>query len=208
MDLTVVFDIGGVLIEWNPRHLYRTLFHDDVVAMEYFLTQVCTPEWNAELDRGRSFQSAVTELAQQHPEYRELIMAYHEQWPKMVPFAFEDTVEVLSEVKTAGYPLFALSNWSAETFPIMRQRYPFLDWFEDILLSGEVGIAKPDNQIYEVFLDRIKRTPDECLFIDDSERNIDAARSLGFQTLLFKSASQLRDDLATLNILPQKQTPE
>lgn len=203
MDLTIVFDIGGVLIEWNPRHLYRTLFHDDEVAMEYFLTQVCTPEWNAELDHGRSFQSAVAELAQQHPDYRELIMAYHEQWPKMVPFAFEDTVEVLSEVKTAGYPLFALSNWSAETFPIMRQRYPFLDWFEDILLSGEVGISKPDNQIYEVFLDRIKRTPDECLFIDDSERNIDAARSLGFQALLFKSASQLRDELVTLNILSQ-----
>lgn len=202
MNLAVVFDLGGVLIEWNPRHLYRSLFHDDQATMEYFLANICTPEWNAELDRGRSFQDAVSELSLQYPEYRELIMAYHERWSEMVPYAIGETVEILDEVKSAGFPVFALSNWSAETFPIMRQRYPFLAWFKEILLSGEVGVAKPDRQIFEVFLERINRDAGQCLFIDDSMKNIQSARSLGLHTLLFKSASQLRNDLSALDIIP------
>ena len=197
----IVFDLGGVLIDWNPRYLYRTLFNGDELAMEHFLSEICTPEWNAELDRGKPFGEAVTELAGRYPEYKELILAYQSRWGEMVSDAIRPTVDVMEELKNSGYSLSALSNWSAETFPQMLSRFAFLDWFEEIVLSGKIGSAKPEKRIYEVLLDKIGLSATRCLFIDDSVPNIHMANNLGFQTIHFSSAEQLRSDLLASGFL-------
>jgi 2-haloacid dehalogenase len=191
----IVFDIGGVLIEWDPRHLYRKLFNGDEVAMSHFLTKICSPAWNAQMDKGKPFSVAVAELAEEYPEYSSLIFAYQTRWKEMIAGAIEPTVGVLAGLYQAGYPLYALSNWSAETFPLMRERYAFLDWFEEIVLSGETGLAKPDPAIYDVFLQRTGLEAAGCLFIDDSPENIKVAGRLGFETIHFESAGQLETAL-------------
>src|SRR3954466_13147883 len=139
----VVFDLGGVLIDWNPRYLYRTLF-DDEAEMEAFLAEVTTPEWNGRQDAGRPWKDAVEALAAEHPERRELIAAYWHRWPETLGDAISGTVEVRGEVKARGVPVYALGNWSAETFPHARPRYPFLEWFDGLVISGEVQLVKPD----------------------------------------------------------------
>jgi len=188
----IVFDLGGVLIDWDPRYLYRQLFDGDGTAMEHFLAQVCSPAWNAQQDAGRSFAEAIAEKTRAFPEYEHLIQAYFARWTEMIRGSMAGTVEVLSELREQGYPLYALSNWSAETFPLIKHRFSFLDWFKGIVLSGEVGCAKPNPRIYRIFLERMQCMPDQCLFIDDSRDNIATARELGFATLLFRSPQQLR----------------
>jgi 2-haloacid dehalogenase len=199
----IIFDLGGVLIEWNPRYLYGSLFNGDDQAMEYFLSEICTPEWNNELDRGKPFGEAVVELARKYPDYKELILAYQSRWGEMVPDAINPTVTVMEELKNNGYNISALSNWSAETFPQMLNRFAFLDWFDEIVLSGEIGSVKPEKRIYEALLDKIDLNASSCLFIDDSVPNIKMADNLGFQTILFSSAEQLRADLLASSILNQ-----
>lgn len=198
----VIFDLGGVLIDWDPRHLYRKLFDGEGAAMEAFLSRICSPAWNAQMDRGKPFAEAVAELSAIYPEHEELIAAYHGRWEEMIGGSYEPAVAVLAEVRQAGYPLYALSNWSAETFPLMRRRYEFLSWFDSITLSGEVGSAKPETEIYRVALARIGRLPGDCLFIDDSLPNIATADDLGFQTIHYVSAEKLRRDLVARGLLP------
>ena len=149
----VVFDLGGVLIDWNPRYLYRTLF-DDEVAMEEFLATVTTQEWNRAQDAGRPWAEAVEELASRHPEQRALIEAYWRRWPETLGDAIEPTVALLDELRSTGVRLYALSNWSGETFPLARPRYPFLEWFDGIVISGDERLAKPDPRIFDVLLER------------------------------------------------------
>ncbi|MBI3749404.1 MAG: HAD-IA family hydrolase, partial [Chloroflexi bacterium] len=161
----VVFDLGAVLIDWNPRHLYRQLFDGDDVAMERFLAEVCSPAWNASLDAGGSWHEAVELLARQHPGQRDLIVAYDERWPEMLGGPIEGTVEIVRELRSAKADLAVLSNWSAEKFPVARERYAFLDWFETIVISGEVGVSKPDPRIYQHLLERTKFDPATTLFI-------------------------------------------
>jgi 2-haloacid dehalogenase len=197
---TIIFDLGGVLIEWNPRYLYRKLFTDEA-AMEEFLSTVCTPEWNVRQDAGRPFAEAVAELLEQHPQHETLIRAYHERWEEMVPHAIEGTVEILADVRAAGYRVAALSNWSAETYPLMRQRFDFLGWFETIVLSGDERYIKPDPQIYRILLDRLAQPAHECLFIDDSEKNIIAARQMGIRAIHFHSPETLRAQLQEMGII-------
>jgi 2-haloacid dehalogenase len=197
---TVVFDLGGVLIDWNPRHLYRKVFGDDIAAMESFLAEVCTPEWNASLDAGVSFVGAVAELAAAHPEQAELINIYHSRWPEMLGVAFADTVEILNEVRRAGYRTFALSNWSAETFPITRPHFPFLDEMDGILISGEVGVGKPDPAIFREFIARFGIEPDRTIYIDDWDRNVATASGLGLVAIQFVDAAQLRAELRRLGV--------
>jgi 2-haloacid dehalogenase len=187
----VVFDFGGVLLEWNPRHLYRKLF-DDEVEMEHFLATVCTPDWNVRQDSGRPFGEAVAELVEKHPGYAPLIRAYHERWEEMIPHAIEGTVEILRDVYNADYPLAALSNWSAETFPLVKRRFEFFSWFDLIVLSGEELCIKPDRRIYEILLQRLDRPAGDCIFIDDSEKNVAAAREIGMQVIHFRSPEELR----------------
>lgn len=197
---TVTFDLGGVLIDWDPRYLYRTLF-DDEAEMEAFLAEVTTPEWNAEQDAGRPWVEAVDSLAAEYPDHRPLIEAYHLRWPETLGDAIQGTVDVLAELRDAGVRLLALSNWSAETFPIARERYPFLGWFDGIVISGEVKAAKPDERIFRVLIDRHGVEPSTTLFVDDNDGNVQAAAALGFVTVRFTDPPALRSALRELGVL-------
>lgn len=197
----VVFDLGGVLIDWDPRRLYRSLFHGDEAAMETFLATVCTPEWNRQQDTGRPWSEAVATLTAEHPEQRELIHAYWERWPETLGDAIQPTVDVLADVRASGVPTYALSNWSAETFPAARPRYPFLEWFDGIVISGEVRAAKPDRRIYEALLERYDLERGSILFIDDVAENVDAARALGIRSVRFTDGAALRRELIALGVL-------
>lgn len=197
---TVTFDLGGVLIDWNPRYLYQQLFDDDA-EMERFLAEVTTQEWNAAQDAGRPWSEAVEVLSAQFPDHRDLIDAYHTRWPEMLGEAIHGTVAILDELRARGIRLYALSNWSAETFPVARERYPFLGWFDGIVISGEVGAAKPDVRIFQTLIDRHEIEPSETVFVDDNEPNVTAADAMGFIALRFHDADRLRDDLVGLGLL-------
>jgi len=191
----VVFDLGGVLIDWNPRYLYRQLIPDQA-AMERFLAEVCHTAWNEEQDRGRTFAAAIEEAAGRHPGERALIEAYHQRWHEMLAGPIDGSVQILEELKAAGIELHALTNWSVEKFPIARERYGFLDHFESILVSGEVGLIKPDPRIFELLLESIGRAAADCVYIDDNAKNVDAAAALGFDAIRFQGPDRLRRDLA------------
>jgi len=196
----VAFDIGGVLLEWNPRLLYRKLFGADEAAMEQFLAEVCTPEWNARLDAGLPFADAVAELVAAHPDRAPLIEAYHRRWPEMLGDAVPGTVEIMRELRAAGIPTYALSNWSAETFPVAQSRFPFLAETDGLLISGEVGVGKPDPAIFREFLRRFGLVAGETVFIDDWDRNIATARGLGLVAIQFTDAATLRTELRALGL--------
>lgn len=203
----MVFDLGGVLIDWDPRHLYRRLFAGDERAMEAFLADVCSPEWNARQDAGRPWAEAVESLAQEFPAERDLIVAFDRRWAEMLGGPIAGSVAILRELGDRGMPVYALSNWSAEKFPVARARFPFLDWFDGIVISGDVGIAKPDPRIFQLLLDRHGLDPRSTVYIDDHEPNIAAAGHLGMVTLTFRGAAELRAGLQRLGILPE-QAPE
>ncbi len=196
----VVFDLGGVLIDWNPRHLYRSLF-DDEAEMERFLREVVSPEWNLEHDRGRSFDDGVALLSRAHPQRADLIAAFRDRWPEMLGGAIEPTVEILGELRDAGVRLLALTNWSAETFPIGLARFPFLGWFEGIVVSGEERLVKPDAAIFRVLISRHRLEPAQTVFVDDLPANVAAAAALGFRAIQFTTAPELRRDLTALGLL-------
>ena len=197
----VIFDLGGVLIEWNPRHLYRKIFAGDERAMEAFLSEVCSVEWNERQDAGRTFAEAVQELMPRHADKRELIEAFGRRFDEMITGEIPGTVEILAELKRAGVPRYALSNWSAETFPPQRTRFPFLAWFDGIVLSGEEGVIKPDPRIFRILLDRYGIARDEAVFIDDNPANAAAADALGIHGIHFRSPAELRDELRRLGFL-------
>jgi len=197
----VVFDIGGVLIDWNPRHLYRKLFPGDEAAMEHFLATVCTHEWNRCQDAGRSFAEGAQLLKVEHPDKAELIDAYATRFDEMMPGPIAGTVEILAELRQRGTPLYALSNFSAETFPPALQRFDFLRWFGDIVISGEVGIIKPDPRIYEIMLARFAIDPQRAIFIDDVAANAEAARPFGIHGVHFTTPAALREELVRLALL-------
>jgi 2-haloacid dehalogenase len=201
-----VFDLGGVLIDWDPRHLYRRLFDGDDAAMEAFLADVCNASWNALQDAGRPWDEATAELVARHPEQRLLIEAYRARWPEMLAGPIGATVGILGELRRAGVPLFALSNWSAETFPVARERYEFLSWFDAVVISGEVGICKPDPRIYRHLLAANGLDAASTLFVDDHAANVEAAAALGFVALPFRGAPKLRADLEALGLLPALRT--
>jgi 2-haloacid dehalogenase len=204
---TVVFDLGGVLIDWDPRHLYRKLFADPD-EMESFLAEVTTAEWNAHQDAGRPWADAVETLVAEYPERRELIEAFHRRWPEMLAGAIPGTVDVLTDLRATGIRLVALSNWSTEMFPIAQERFDFLAWFEGILISGEVGVNKPDRRIFEHLVERFAIDPAAALFVDDSLANIDAARAFGLGAIHFTDAHALRRDLIQLALLPDAGSSE
>jgi 2-haloacid dehalogenase len=169
--------------------------------MEWFLAEVCHTAWNEEQDRGRTFAAAIEEAATRHPEYRPLIAAYFERWAEMMAGEIEGAVAILEELKSAGYELHALTNWSAETFPFARDRFAFLEWFESILVSADVGLIKPDPAIFRLLLERIGRIPAECIYIDDNPKNVASAAALGFDAIAFARAAQLRDELESRGLL-------
>jgi 2-haloacid dehalogenase len=202
----VIFDFGGVLIDWNPRHLYRTLF-DDEEAMERFLADVVSPAWNLEQDRGRTFRAAIEELVREHPAEADRIEAFWSRWTEMLGDADPATVAILGELRAAGIRVFGLTNWSSETFPHARPRYPFIEWFEDVVVSGEVRLTKPDPAIFRLIAERNGLDPARTVFVDDTVVNVTAAAELGFRALAFRDAGSLRRDLIELGV-PLAAIPE
>lgn len=198
-----VFDLGGVLLQWDPRHLYRKLFNGDEAAMEDFLANVCTEEWNECQDRGRSFADAVESLMPRHAAQRPLIEAWGTRFDEMVPGAIEGTVDVLAELRRRRVPIYAISNWSAETFPPMRRRFEFLSWFDDIVLSGSERVMKPDPRIFRILFERQGIAPESAVFIDDVPGNAAAAAALGVHGIHFQNPAQLRSELVTVGLLPE-----
>ena len=191
----LVFDFGGVLMDWSPRYLYRQFFNGDLAATDRFLEEIGFAAWNQEFDRGRPFGEGIAELAARFPHYRELIQIYDQRWDETLAGPIEATVAILGELKNAGYPLYGLSNWSAEKFAAVRKRYPLFAWFDTIVLSGEEKLIKPDPRIFELLLSKIGRSAGECLFVDDSPHNIAVAQSLGFDTVLFESPVRFKTEL-------------
>jgi 2-haloacid dehalogenase len=197
----VVFDVGGVLIDWDPRHLYRKLFLGDEPAMEHFLANVCTHEWNRCQDAGRSFAEGARLLKLQHPDRAELIDAYGIRFDEMMPGPIAGTVEILAELRERGTPLYGLSNFSAETFPPTFQRFDFLRWLHGMVISGEVGVIKPDPRIYEILLARFAIDPHRAVYIDDVAANVEGARPFGIHGVHFTTPVVLREELVRLALL-------
>lgn len=195
----VVFDLGGVLIDWNPRYVYRELF-DEEEQMEWFLANICTSEWNAMQDAGRTFEEATAVLLEKHPEHEELIRVYYDRWEDMLAGPIPGSVEILREVRDSPYRLYGLTNWSAESFPVARQRYDFLNWFEGIVVSGEICLVKPDPEIFEHLTAEFNLDPPASVFIDDVPANVDAAREYGYQAIRFQTPEQLRSDLTSAGV--------
>jgi 2-haloacid dehalogenase len=198
---TVLFDLGAVLIDWNPRYLYRPLFGGDEAAMERFLAEIVPPEWNHQIDAGKSFSEAVAERIRDHPRHAELIAMWKDDWTKMLREPIADSVAILGELRQRGHRLYALTNWSAETFPVARAKFGFLDWFEDIVVSGEVKLAKPDPRIFALAIERCRLYPARTLFIDDSPRNVVAGRNAGLHALHFTGPKPLRTELVRLGLI-------
>lgn len=196
--LAFIFDFGGVIIDWDPRYLYRKLFDGDPDAMERFLQEVDFYHWNARQDEGRPFAEGVAELCAKFPQYCDLIQAYDRRWDESIAGPYPKSVAILHSLRERGYPLYGLSNWSVEKFLLVRHKYEMFDWFEAILLSGEVKLTKPDPRIFRIMLDRIGREASECVLVDDSIGNIEAARQLGFRTIHFQSPEQLQVELEPL----------
>ena len=201
----VVFDLGGVLIEWDPRHLCRRLLPDHEV--ELFLTTVCTPAWNAEQDAGRSFREGVDALVARFPEHAGIVRAYWERWAEMLGDPVAGAEELVADVIAADARCFALTNWSAETFPIARTRFPWLARFEGIVVSGEEGVIKPDARLYRTLLERHSLRADRCLFVDHMPANVSAASALGFHAIEFGGIDDLRRRFVRLGVLQTSWTP-
>ena len=197
----IIFDFGNVLLTWDPRNLYQRFFPNDSEGMERFLKEVDFLDWNLQQDKGRPFTEGIAILSQQFPHYSHLIQAYYDHWIDSVGGPVAGTVTILSQLKRAGYRLYGLSNWSAETFPRARKRYDFFGLLDGIVLSGEVGLVKPDPKIYQILLEKIGRPARECLLIDDSLPNIHQAQEMGFAVIHFQSPEQLEASLRDLNIL-------
>lgn len=190
----IVFDFGGVLIDWNPRYLYRKVFDNDA-EMEKFLSEICNGEWNEKQDGGRSFSDGIRELIAQNPEQSDKISIFYDRWEEMIGGAVKGTPEILYELKSLGYSLYGLTNWSGEMFPRVKENYSFFNELDGIVVSGDEKLLKPDPAIFRVLINRYGIHPEESLFIDDNPVNAEAGRKLGFNVIRFESAEQLRKEL-------------
>ncbi len=200
MITTIIFDLGGVLIDWNPMYVFKNLIPDDD-KRKYFFENICTPHWNEEQDGGRALAEATEMLVVQFPDWELEIRAFYGRWEEMLGGAIAETVEILKTLKqNPNLSIYALTNWSAETWPVAIQRFEFLSWFEGILVSGVEHTRKPFPEIYQLMLDRYNIIAQDCIFIDDNLRNVEAAKMLGINALQFLSAPQLKDDLKQFGI--------
>jgi 2-haloacid dehalogenase len=195
----VVFDIGGVLLDWNPEYLYRQLF-DDPGEMADFLTRICTRDWHQAHDLGVDTRESCLELARQYPAHQDMIMAWDERGEEMISGPIEGTVQILSELRAAGVPCYALSNMEPDRFVTRLDRFAFMRWFDGCVISGQEAVAKPERKIFEILLERFGLDPRRTVFIDDTAPNIAAASELGLVSLRFESPGQLRRDLRGLGL--------
>ncbi len=198
--MNIVFDLGMVLISWDPRNLYRKVFADPA-KMEWFLAHVCTNEWNLAQDGGRSFDDGVVEATSRYPEYASEIAMYRDRWMEMVPGAIDGSVAILEELHHKGVPLYAITNWNGDTFRATVKRFPFLNLFKDIVVSGDEKIIKPDPAIFEILAARNNIKLDQSLFVDDSQKNVLGAEAVGMKAHHFTSPESLRGALVSLGVL-------
>ena len=195
MKEVVIFDLGGVLIDWNPRYVYREIFNNEE-EMEYFLEHITTSEWNEEQDAGRSLSEATEMLVEMYPQHEINIRKYYGEWRGMLKGAIAQSVKILERLKKENnVRLYALTNWSAETFPFALKTFNFLEWFDGIVVSGEEKLKKPDPQIYHLLLSRYSLDASVCVFIDDNLRNVEAARACGIDSIHFETPSQMLKEL-------------
>lgn len=190
----IVFDFGGVLVDWNPHHLYDKYFGSREKA-EWFLNNICLYSWNLQMDGGKPFAEGVAELQAEHPEWSEAIAIYHTRWIEMMNGEIEGMVSVVKRLKAAGYGVYGLTNWSAETFPMVRDTYPVFQEFDGIVVSGEEHLLKPDAAIYKCLLERYDLQAEESLFVDDNADNVAGARNVGMKAIRFTSAEELEREL-------------
>lgn len=195
----VVFDIGNVLIRWDPALLYATFF-PDAERRDWFLREIVSPDWNLEFDRGRSFADGIAEKVARHPQWAREIRAWDERWHEMVPGPIDGTVAILEALREAGIPTYAVTNFSAEKFAEALDRFPFLTGFVDVVVSAHEKLVKPDPAIYRVLLDRNRLDPATCLFVDDVPENVLAARTVGMKAVRFTSPDRFAADLAVHGI--------
>ena len=199
---TIIFDLGGVLIDWNPRYVFRDVFDGDEARMEWFLEHITTSDWNEEQDAGRDLQEATDWLIERHPDWAEQIKQFYGRWEEMLGGPIAGTVDILRQLRDEGnFRLLALTNWSHQTFPIAQERYDFLGWFEGILVSGEEKTRKPFPDFYHLLIQRYGLEPERCFFIDDNLRNVEAARVLDIPSVRFTSAVELRETLTQRGLL-------
>jgi 2-haloacid dehalogenase len=196
---TVVFDVGNVLLRWDPRNLYRKLF-DDEARMEWFLSTICTSEWNVEQDRGRDWDEAVALLVDRHPDHETPIRAFHERWHETVSGVFEENVALLEGLRRAGVPNYCITNFSGPKFKEAQKRYPFLAGFDGVIVSGDERVLKPDPAIYELLLSRYGLTAGDCVFIDDSKANVEGARAVGMHAVHYLEPMDLAAELERYGI--------
>jgi 2-haloacid dehalogenase len=197
----IIFDLGGVLIDWNPSYVFDKMF-DEEEKKKHFFENICTSDWNDKQDAGRSLRQATEELVLKHPEWKDYIEAYYGRWEEMLGGPIYDTVEIFRQLKQTGkYKIYALTNWSAELFPIALERYEFLHWFDGRVVSGEEKMRKPFPEFYQLILSRFHLKPQQTLFIDDNVRNAKAAENIGIKTIIFSSPSQLKNELTQIGIL-------
>lgn len=194
-QLIPVFDIGNVLVRWDPHLLYRKIFDDDHAKVSWFLENICNHAWNLEQDRGRSFAEGVRVLAMQYPEHEPYIRAYDERWVETIPGAIDGTVEILRKLKAQELPLYAITNFNDEKFAITKEMFDFLSWFDDIVVSADEKLIKPDPAIFHVLLRRNNLDAASCVFIDDSAKNCDGARDVGMKAIHFQAPEQLEQEL-------------
>lgn len=195
----IIFDFGGVLIDWNPIYLYSKLF-DDETEMNHFLENICNSEWNIQQDAGRSLQEATEILQKEHPAYKEFIGHYYSRWDEMLGGVLKDNVRVLELLKSK-YPIYGLTNWSAETITIAYDRYEFFSHLKGIVVSGDEKLIKPDPKLYDVLLERYNLNANESLFIDDNAQNIETARNMGFQTIHYLEDTDLEKEVREMGLL-------
>lgn len=196
----IIFDIGFVLVVWDPDLVYKPYFNGNEKLMQNFYNETGIFNKNKEIDQGRSFTEVLIELATIYPHYQEPILFWKEKWPQMIKGIVNESVDILRFLYHEGYSLFGLSNWSKETFPIIASQYDFWKYFQDIIISGEVKEIKPNPKIYKILLEKHRLTPTECLFIDDNIANVQTARSLNMHAILFKNPKQLTQELSKLGI--------
>ena len=196
---TIIFDLGGVLIDWNPRYVYRTIFKTEE-EIDWFFENVATHDWNENQDAGYPIAQATEDLVAQHPEWEHQIRAYYGRWTEMLGGPIQETVEIFKKLKQT-MRTYALTNWSAETFPVALKRYEFLHWFDGRVVSGEEKTRKPFHDFYKILLERFNVDPIKTVFIDDNLRNIKAAEELGIKGIHFNSPGQLNQELIKLGLI-------
>ncbi|MDO6434448.1 HAD family phosphatase [Flavitalea sp. BT771] len=197
---TVVFDLGGVLVDWNPDYLYKEIFPGEE-ERKWFLSNICTLDWNEEQDAGRTLKEGTEYLVRKYPEHEKYIRMYYDRWKEMLGGPIHETVEIFRHLKEKSkVRLYALTNWSAETFPIALELYEFLHWFDGRLVSGAEKIRKPSPDIYKLLIRRFDIDPSRAVYVDDNLRNVTPAKALGFYGIHFQSPGQFRQELEQLGV--------